>query len=159
MKLYYDMFIPYMPDQEMDSEGKLTASKQKEAGRNAMIELSNFQRTGMVMSLYNAVFNVCIYKDVDLVDTILGLPEDLEIPNVSINDAVDMCAKMLFKSVNPKNEFDLNLFVGILLTTAHSAIESIQAEQEKAAAESAKEPEDKSQISLAEVMDKQDEKV
>ena len=94
----------------------MVPSKQKEAGRTAMIELSNFQQSGNLINLYNAVLNACIYAGVDLIDEILGLSEDIEIPDVSINAAVDMCAKMLFKSINPDNEFDIDKFVAILLT-------------------------------------------
>lgn len=131
MKLYYDMLVPFMPDKDVDDEGKLIPSKSREAGRNAMIELSNFQRTGNLINLYNAALSGCIYAEVDLVDEILGLPEDLEIPDVSINEAIDMCAKMLFKSINPDNRFDIDKFVALLLTSAHFGIESIQAEQAK----------------------------
>lgn len=177
MKLYYDMFIPYMPDKDVDADGKLVPSKTREAGRNAMIELSNFQRTGNLVSLYNAVLNACIYAEVDLIDEILGLPEDLEIPDISITEAVDMCAKMLFKSINPKNEFDVDKFVALLLTSAHFGVESINAEQAAKAKEEEAEPatvtdsakpdeepklvkpEDVSQLSMAEVMDIQDEKM
>ena len=60
MKLYYDMLIPYMPDKDVDEEGKLVPSKQKEAGRTAMIELSNFQQTGNLINLYNAVLNTWV---------------------------------------------------------------------------------------------------
>ena len=178
MKLYYDMFIPYMPDKDVDEEGKLVPSKTREAGRNAMIELSNFQRTGNLISLYNAVLNACIYAEVDLIDEILGLPEDLEIPDISITEAVDMCAKMLFKSINPENKFDINKFVAILLTAAHFGVESINAEQAAKDKEAEKDttpdttampetpvepntdkPEDVSQISMAEVMGIKDEKM
>lgn len=131
MKLFYDMLVPFMPDKDVDDDGKLIPSKSREAGRNAMIELSYFQRTGNLINLYNATLNGCIYAEVDLVDEILGLPEDLEIPNISINEAVDMCAKMLFKSINPDNHFDIDKFVALLLTSAHFGMESIQAEQMK----------------------------
>ncbi len=177
MKLYYDMLIPYMPDKDVDEEGKLVPSKQREAGRTAMIELSSFQQTGNLINLYNAVLNACIYAGVDLIDEILGLSEDIEIPDVSINEAVDMCAKMLFKSINPDNEFEIDKFVAILLTAAHFGIESINAEHAAKAKEQEAEsttvtdsdksdeepklvkPEDVSQISMAEVMGIQDEKM
>ena len=88
-----------------------------------------------------------------------------------------MCAKMLFKSINPDNEFDVDKFVAILLTAAHFGIESINAEHAAKAKEAEVEPatvtdsdkadeepklvkpEDVSQISMAEVMGIQDEKM
>ena len=36
MKLFCDMFIPYMPDKEMNDRGELVPSKKREAARNAM---------------------------------------------------------------------------------------------------------------------------
>lgn len=128
MKLFYDMLVPFMPDSEMDAEGKLVPSESKIAGRQAMIELSNFQTSGNIICLYNAVFQACLYAKVDLVDKITNLPETVEIPEVSINEAVDICAKMLFQSVKPENTFDIDKFICILLTSAHFAIEAINKE-------------------------------
>lgn len=136
MKLFYDMLIPYMPDKDLDENGQLVPSKIREAGRNAMSELSEFQQTGAIICLYNAVFQACIYSETDLIDEILNLPKDLEIPEVSIEEAVDICARMLFESVNPNNKFDIDKFAGILLTSAHFAIEAIKANEAKKRAES-----------------------
>ena len=151
MKLFYDMLVPFMPDSELDNENQLVPSKTKVAARQAMIELSNFQNTGNVVCLYNAVFQACLYKETDIVEKLLNLPEDIVIPEISIPDAVDMCAKMLFRSVDPKNAFDLDKFICILLTAAHFAIESINKEQAANADAEASANEDK-QISIEEVV-------
>lgn len=135
MKLFYDMFVPFMPDSDMNEEGKIVPSDSKMSGRKAMIELSNFQIDGNISHLYNAVLHACMYQKVDLVNTLVNIPEDVEIPNVSIQEAIDICAKMLFKSVNPNNGFDLNKFIGILLTSAHFALEAINSEKEPKASE------------------------
>lgn len=126
MKLFYDMLIPYMPDKDVNDAGELVSSKQREAARNSMIELSEFQNDGNLIHLYNAVFQACIFAGVDIIDTILNLSADIEIPEVSIYEAVDLCAKALFRSVNPENPFDINQFAGILLTAAHFGIVSIK---------------------------------
>ena len=152
MKLFYDMLVPFMPDSELDNENQLVPSKTKVAARQAMIELSNFQTTGNIICLYNAVFQACLYAKVDLVDKLLNLPEDVDIPEVSINDAVDICARLLFKSVNPDNAFELDRFICILLTVAHFAIESVNKEQAAKADAEASANEDK-QISIEEVAD------
>lgn len=150
MKLFYDMLVPYMPDKDINDKGELEVSPSREAGRNAMIDLDNFQRTGVIMHLYNAVLHACIYAEVDLITEILELPEDLEIPEVSINDAVDICAKELFKSANPDNKFDVDKFVGILLTSAHFALDAIRNNREVQAP--ANDSSDDGQISLDEVI-------
>ncbi len=127
MKLFCDMFIPYMPDKDMNDDGDLIPSKQREAARTAMIELAQFQEDGNLIHLYNAVFQACIFAEVDLVDTILKLAanSEVKIPEVSIVEAVDICARMLFSAVKPDNPFDINQFTGILLTAAHFGIASI----------------------------------
>lgn len=135
MKLYYDMYVPFMPDSRVNESGELVKDENKLAGRQAMVELSNFQRDGNIVHLYNAVLQSCIYMHLDVIDTITNIPEDLEIPSVSIEQAVEMCAKMLIRSVNPNNEFDINKFVGILLTASHFAIEAINNEREAKASE------------------------
>lgn len=135
MKIYYDMFIPFMPDSDVDGEGNLVPSKRKMAGRKAMIELANFQGDGNISHLYNSVLEACLYQEVDVINTICNIPEEVEIPNVSIQVAVDMCAKMLIRSVNPNNGFDINQFAGILLTAAHFALEAVRSEKEAKASE------------------------
>jgi len=140
MKLFCDMFIPYMPDKDVNDKGELVPSKQREAARNAMIELDNFQKSGSILCLYNAVFQACTYAEVDLIDKILTIPESVEIPEISIEEAVDMCARMLFQSVKPDNKFDIDQFVGTLLTAAHFGLETIRAAQ--ANAEKAEESKD-----------------
>ena len=159
MKIFYDMFIPYMPDQDINDRGELVASKSRESARDAMIDLANFQKTGAIMHLYHAVLHACMYAEVDLVTEILGLPDNLEIPNISINEAVDICAKDLFRSVNPNYKFDIDKFVSLLLTSAHFALEAIGEEQQVQPAEVAETPAADSpdlggQISLDEVMGK-----
>lgn len=135
MKFYCDMFIPFMPDSEVNEEGKLVPSETKQAGRKAMIELDAFQNDGNIAHLYNSVVQACLYAKVDVVDTLVNLPEDIEIPNVSIQEAVNICAKLLFKSVNPNNGFELDKFICILLTASHFAIRAINAEKEAKASE------------------------
>lgn len=159
MKLFYDMLIPYMPDTEADATGKFVPSKQKVAGRQAMEELSKFQMSNNIIHLYQAVLYGCLYANVDLVDTILNLSDDIEIPSISINDALDLCARMLFQSIKTPESFEIDKFAAYILTSAHAAFVSINAQAEAAkqnASISEEEPvaeaEDTQQISIEDVM-------
>ena len=127
MKLYYDMLVPYMPDAIQNEEGQMVKDDIKAAGRSAMIELANFQQTGEITSLYHAVINACIYAQVDLVDTILNIPDDITIADgTTLSNLIDDAAKNLFASIKPGNEFDINMFVCNLLNAAHAIISSSQ---------------------------------
>ena len=131
MKLYYDMLVPYMPDSITDAEGKLVENPRLLAGRKAMIELSAFQNTSELTHIYQAVIYACQYAECDLVDTILGIPEDLVIADGStISGLMDSAASTLFKSIKPgdENAFDINLFVANVLNVAHALI-SVSANQ------------------------------
>lgn len=120
MELFYDMLIPYMPDAIKDDEGKFISNEQKASGRRAMIELANFQNNGDVISLYHSVIYACSYAEVDLVDTILSIPEDVKIPNgMTLGEMTTNAAKMLFASIKPGNTFDINMYCAYLLTAAH----------------------------------------
>ena len=136
MKLFYDTLIPFMPDKDMNEKGELVPNKKREAARNAMIELANFQKSGTPISLYNSILFACAYAEKDLVDEILNIPETLEVPEVSIGKAVDICARMLFESIKPDATFDLDKFVGILLSTGHCLVEALNEEQAKSSADS-----------------------
>ena len=127
MRLYYDMLVPYMPDAIRTDAGEFVGDPQKAAGRQAMIKLAEFQQTGELSCLYHAVIDACTYANVDLVDTILNIPEDLCIPDgITLNQILDDAAKTLFMSIKPDSEFDINLFVCNVLNAAHAIILSQQ---------------------------------
>jgi len=130
MKLYYDMYIPYMPDSTVGEEGKLVADKQKTAGRQAMIELAKFQSSGQIMSLYQSVIFACEYAGCDLVDTLTGFTDGPDIADgTTVTSLLDDAAKLLFKSIKPENSFDINTFTANILNAAH-AILSINSQEE-----------------------------
>lgn len=133
MKLYYDMLIPFMPDSKVDENGNVVPDIQKIEGRKAMSELAEFQSSGNVLCLYNSVYHACLYADVDLYDKLLNLPEDIEIPAVSIADAVRICVDMLFRTSNPNSDekFDIDRFICLLLTSAHFALETLSNRDKK----------------------------
>lgn len=132
MKLYYDMLVPYMPDSVKDADGNLVKSDKRASGRDAMIDLSNFQQSGDVNSLYHSVLSACIYADKDLVDVIVNIPEDVEVPNgTSIDKVLDNSAKMLFSSIKDMNNFDINVYVCNLLTAAHAILVNRSVENAK----------------------------
>lgn len=120
MRLFYDTLVPYMPDTVLDADGKTTENPAKLAGRKAMIELANFQKTGNVNSLFYSTIHACTYAGVDLVDTILGIPDEISFKDgTTVDQLLDTAAKLLFKSIRPSDSFDINLFVANVLTAAH----------------------------------------
>lgn len=126
MKLYYDMLVPYMPDSIKSESGELVHDDRKAAGRIAMSELANFQQNGNLMSLYNSVLQACLYANVDLVDTIINMPENITIPDgIPVLYLLDDAAKSLFMSIKT-DSFDVNKYVAYLLTAAHFIIQKSQ---------------------------------
>lgn len=159
MRLYYDMLVPYMPDAVMGEDGKLVPNDQKASGRNAMIELSKFQQTGDLNCLYHSVIYACMYAGVDLVDTIINLPEELNVPDgVTLTSVIDESAKNLFKSIKPSYQFDINSFVVNILTVAHIILDnSSKQSAEKPSAENSEE--ESKQINIDEALGNENEKV
>ena len=123
MKIYYDMYLPYMPDATKSEEGELIPDPKKSAGREAMIELVKYQATKNVMCLYQAVLKACSYAGVDLIETINNT-ETLDIEDFDCDIYVDMAAKMLFKSINPQYEFNVVKFSAYLLMGAHTIVDA-----------------------------------
>jgi len=135
MKFYYDMFVPFMPDVSPDEKGEFVKDERKTAGRQAMIELSNFQLTGNIISLYQSITYACKYADKELVNTILANDKAVAVAEgTKVSDLVDEAAKLLFSSVNPNNEFDLDTFIANVLTAAHALFVSIQADKQESEA-------------------------
>ena len=128
MKLYYDTLVPYMPDATKNDAGEMVPNEVLAAGRSAMIELSEFQLTGNVMALYQSVIYACKYAGADLIDSILNIPDDLDVRSeVTIGKLIDDAAIMLFKSINTeKYLFDLNAFLVNILTAEHYVFIEIQ---------------------------------
>lgn len=127
MKLYYDMFVPFMPDSSLNTEGEFIKDERKAACRQAMVELSNFQLTGNILSLYQSITYACKYADKELVNAILNNNKEVTIvEGTKVSDIIDEAAKLLFSSVNPNNEFDLDTFVADILTAAHVLFVSLQ---------------------------------
>lgn len=159
MKLYYDMLVPYMPDAVLGDNGELIPNDQKAAGRNAMIELSKFQQSGGLNCLYHSVIYACTYAGVDLVDTIINLPEELNVPDgVTLTSVIDESAKNLFKSIKPSYQFDINSFVVNILTVAHIILEnSAKQPTENPSVENI--DEDSKQMNIDEVLGNENEKV
>lgn len=121
MELFYDVLVPYMPDTVKSETGEMVSSETLSAGRKAMMELSEFQLTGNLMALYQAVLSACKYAEKDFVDTLTNIPDDMTVDKDStVRQLVDESAIMLFKSINPeKYPFDLNRFVVNIMVAAH----------------------------------------
>ncbi len=143
MKLYYDMLIPYMPDAIRTESGELVPDAKKAAGRNAMIELSKYQMTGDIDCLYHSIIYACVYTGDDLVDIILGIPEEIVIPDgVPVSQLIDDSAKMLFSSIKPMHDLDIYTFVCNILTAAHTLNEAVAGKATQVASQTTESTED-----------------
>lgn len=136
MKLYYDTLIPFMPTASVDETGKLVPDESKSACRQAMIELSNFQTSGNIMSLYQSVMFACKYVNIDLVDAVLSEKDVKLKEGATAGYLIDEAAKLLFRSINPDYEFDIDKFVTYVLTAAHAMFLSLQESEQKKEKES-----------------------
>lgn len=121
MKLYYDNLISYMPDSVI-VDGKAIKDSKLTAARAAMICLADFQTTHNVAALYEAVQQISIYSDIDIVDLIMSLG-DIDIDVAKMDDLLDVAAKNLFKTVSDPKSFDYKYFTAILLSVAHVVAE------------------------------------
>ena len=134
MKLYYDTLIAYMPDAVRDENGAMIHSNTLAAGRGAMSELAEFQITGNIMSLYQAVIFACRYAGQDLIESITTVIDTMEVSvDATVTELLDESAMILFKSINSeKYPFDLNRFLANLLAAEHLVYVTIQrAKQQK----------------------------
>lgn len=123
MKLFYDNLVPFMPNSIVVDEQRVPNTK-LEAARKAMIMLSDFQRLHNITSLYEAIHQISIYADIDIVDLILSsLDEDIK--EGTVDDLLDIAAKNLFKTIASdyeKGSFDYKYFTAILLSVAHTVL-------------------------------------
>ena len=118
MKLYYDNLISYMPDSVI-VDGKAIPDSKLGSARKAMIMLAEFQNTHNVTALYEAVHQISVYVDVDIVDLMMSLG-DINIESGTVEDLLDIAAKNLFKTVSDPKSFDYKYFTAILLSVAHT---------------------------------------
>ena len=123
MKLFYDNLVPFMPNSIVVDEQRVPNTK-LEAARKAMIMLSDFQRLHNITSLYEAIHQISIYADIDIVDLILSsLDEDIK--EGTVDDLLDIAAKNLFKTTASDYEsgsFDYKYFTAIILSVAHTVL-------------------------------------
>ena len=146
MKLYYDNLIAYMPAATFEEGKEPVPDRKLSAARDAMIMLADFQNTHNIFSLYKSVASIAVYADIDIVDLILSLG-DIEIEENNIDDALDIAAKNLFKTVSsnePKGQFDYKYYAAILLSVAHALLESQRKYMEEMAAAQKQQAEEES---------------
>ena len=138
MKLFYDNLIPFMPDSIVVNEQRVPDAKLS-ASRKAMIMLAEFQRFHNPASLYEAIHQISIYADINIVDLIFAALDE-NLTEGTIDDLLDIAAKNLFKTIAPDYEqgsFDYKYFTAILLSIAHSVFviqEQYALEQQMASA-------------------------
>jgi len=121
MKLYYDNLISYMPGSVI-VDGKPIPDSKLEAARKAMMLLAEFQATQNVRALYESVYQVSLYADVNIVDLILSL-SSVEVEAGRLDELLDIAAKNLFKTISPNYDpksFDYKYFSAIVLSVAHT---------------------------------------
>lgn len=118
MKLYYDMYVPYMPQGNIDKDGNIVPNDRIASARHAMIQLANFQNTGDISYLYKSIISACVYCDVDVID-ILSTMAKIDIPaDVSIDYLLDDCAKQLLRTIKYE-ELDIARYVAYISFTTH----------------------------------------
>lgn len=124
MKLYYDMLVPFIPNSTKDEKtGEMSVDARLDARRQAMIELSNFQRTGNGLFLTQAVVSACRFASVDVVSTLLTATEKSEVAETADPmELTDKSAKLLLGSLTAP--FDIYLFTANLLMALHIIIMS-----------------------------------
>lgn len=125
MKLYYDTLVAYMPDSTTNDKGEVVPDNKLAARRKAMIELASFQNTNNPIPLYQSIIDVCTYCGVDLVDTLLSIPDEIEFEEgTSIGQLLDEAAEMLFRSIktNSNEEFDIYQYVARISAIIHVVI-------------------------------------
>ena len=122
MKLFYDMLIPFMPTKRI-VDGETVEDSKLSAARQAMIMLANFQNEQNLNALYDAVYQMSIYGDVNIVDLLYSL-EDIEIPSGKLDDFLDIEAKNLFKTIVSEDpySFDYRHFSAVLLVAGHTLL-------------------------------------
>jgi len=154
MKLFYDMLIPYMPNATAGEDGKLVENPKLAAARQTMIDLANFQNSGEIIHLYQAAMNICKYTGKDLQEWLLADHDDIEVPSVSLNEGLDICAKALFETVVKDKPFDCDKFLAILLTGAHFAFQlaNAQASADNSETQTPAESENENQVSIEDVI-------
>lgn len=123
MKLFYDNLVPFMPNSTVVDEQRVPNAK-LEAARKAMIMLADFQRFHNINSLYEAILQISVYVDIDIVDLILSSLDE-EIKEGTIDEHLDIAAKNLFKTIASDYEpgsFDYKYFTAVLLSVAHTVL-------------------------------------
>jgi hypothetical protein len=118
MKLYYDMYVPYMPQGNIDKDGNIAPDDRIAAARHAMIQLANFQNTGDISYLYKSIISACAHCDADVID-ILSTMTKVDIPSdVSIDYLLDDCANQLLRTIKHE-ELDIARYVAYISFTTH----------------------------------------
>ena len=79
MKIYYDMLVPYMPNRKIVNDKAIDDPKLA-AARQTMVMLASFQNEHTLNALYDAVYQISIYGDINIVDLIYSLEEVEELP-------------------------------------------------------------------------------
>lgn len=115
-----------MPNSIINENGEAEYNAVYDAGRNAMKNLSIFQKDpSNIIPLYQAVINACAYAERDLVDVILGAITNVEVsPDTDVATLLDESAQLLFMSISKKyqtetEKFDVEKFTAYILTATH----------------------------------------
>ena len=130
MKLFYDMLIPFMPAKRVIDD-KTIEDPKLEAARHAMVMLAAFQNEHRLNSLYDAVYQMSIYGDINIVDLLYSLG-DVEILSGKVEDILDIEAKNLFKTIVSEDpfSFDYRHFAAVLLSVAHAILTQPEPQEE-----------------------------
>ena len=122
MKIYYDMLVPYMPNRKIVNDKAIDDPKLA-AARQTMVMLASFQNEHTLNALYDAVYQISIYGDINIVDLIYSL-EEVEVPSGKVDELLDNEANKLFKTILSEDpySFDYKQFAAILLSVGHALL-------------------------------------
>lgn len=123
MKFYYDMLIPFMPEQTLNSETQEMQDDSKLIGiKAALINLSNYQTSTdrAPIHLYHAIVNICKGLNLELQSTVIDAINHTELLCSDTSSIADAIALKLFSITNTESsEFDPLEVIGYLLGLAH----------------------------------------
>lgn len=141
MKLYYDVLLPFMPEQHIDTETNQAVIDPKlQKLRGVLANLSDYQMSGNPWCLSYAIIQLCEVYELNVIETITKVVEDTYDPfstEMGTNDMVlNNIAKSIFLlSVNDLDKFNVFHSIADLLYLMHMQYDRIRLLQSVAAAE------------------------
>lgn len=135
MKLYYDMLIPFMPEQKVDSETDALVDDSIAINfKSALINLSDFQNSRNPLFLYRSILNVCKALNLNVGTAVLDAIRNANSPvdgdavehDGIIDSLIDSAAIMIFEIAGQETpRFDVTTYIANLLYAAHITFQTL----------------------------------